>query len=134
MPHHIGDKVRLKRNRRGPHSDRGLITAVSSDRLSVRIDASSEVVTAGHDEVTNFSLAARKAWENMPRRNVGRPKGSRVCDRVSVTIRVERSLWERLREAEAAGVVRHRTAALNSWIASGLDSLMDTLISEKRNK
>jgi hypothetical protein len=118
----VGDKVKLKRSATAAAGAHGVITE-ASDPLSIRLDDSGEIITVSTDLVTNFSLAARKAWQNMPERNVGRPKGSRVCDRVSVTIRVDRDLWERFRRAEAIGIVADRTLTLNRWIAEGLDNL-----------
>jgi hypothetical protein len=118
----VGDKVKLKRSAAVAAGAHGVITE-ASDPLSVRLDESGEIITVSTDMVTNFSLAARKAWQNMPERNVGRPKGSRVCDRISVTIRVDRDLWERFRRAEAEGLVEDRTSVLNLWIAEGLDAL-----------
>jgi uncharacterized protein (DUF4415 family) len=60
----------------------------------------------------------------MPDRRVGRPKGSTVCDRVSVTIRLDRDLWESFRAAESTGYVTDRTATLNSWIRAQLGTLL----------
>jgi len=118
----VGDKVKLKRSASVAAGAHGVLTE-ASEPLSVRLDESGEIITVSTDMLTNFSLAARKAWQNMPERNVGRPKGSRVCDRVSVTIRVDRDLWERFRRAEATGTVADRTLTLNRWIAEGLDAL-----------
>src|SRR5688572_973172 len=103
MPHKVGDKVRVKRLSAGLSSDRGVVVGVGSGRLSIRLDATSTVLAIDPREVTNFSLAARKAWAHMPARNVGRPKGSKVCDRVTVTLRLDRDVWERFQQAEAIG-------------------------------
>jgi uncharacterized protein (DUF4415 family) len=73
--------------------------------------------------VTNFSLAARKAWVTGPDRAVGRRKGTKLCDRVSVTLRIDRDLWERFREMEGAGLIEDRTASVNSWLRQNLDEL-----------
>lgn len=112
----IGDKVRLKR----PDGARGIVSGIEGSRIAVRIAESDRILTARPEDLTNFSLAARKAWRNMPTRKVGRPKGSRVCDRLSVTIRLDRDLWESFRRAEAQGVIDDRTSSLNRWIAEGL--------------
>jgi hypothetical protein len=119
----IGDKVKLKRSFEEAPGCHGVVTEIVGPSFVVRLDDSSRLIQVPEDQVTNFSLAARKAWRNMPDRNVGRPKGSRVCDRLSVTIRVDRDLWERFRSAETTGIVVDRTSALNRWIAEGLDSL-----------
>lgn len=120
ITHRPGDKVRVKRVVGEQPSVRGVLTAVASDHLTVRLDKSSIVLTVSAQEITNFSLAARKAWANMPNRNVGRPKGSKVCDRLSVTVRVDRSLWREFLRAEDEGVINDRTATLNGWIHDGL--------------
>ena len=73
--------------------------------------------------VTNFSLAARKAWVTGPDRPVGRRKGTKLCDRVSVTLRIDRDLWERFRGMEGSGLIEDRTAAVNSWLRQKLEEL-----------
>jgi hypothetical protein len=118
-----GDKVKLKRSADIAPGAHGVISEVAGSILLVLLEESGQIIRVPSEKVTNFSLAARKAWQNMPARNVGRPKGSRVCDRLSVTIRVDRDLWERFRSAEASGAVADRTTTLNRWIAEGLDGL-----------
>jgi uncharacterized protein (DUF4415 family) len=115
--HRSGDKVGLKAGAGRSAGARGFIESIEGNgRLVVRVTDSNKVLRVHHSGVTNFSLAARKAWRNMPDRRVGRPKGSTVCDRVSVTIRLDRDLWESFRSAEAAGFVTDRTATLNTWL------------------
>ena len=58
------------------------------------------------EQITNFSLAARKAWVTEPDRAVGRRKGTKLSDRVSVTLRLDRDLWEQFLGLEEDG--RHR--------------------------
>jgi hypothetical protein len=89
----------------------------------VRLDSTGDVVRVTLTDVTNYSLAARKAWESMPDRRVGRPKGSATSDRVSVTLRIDRSLWDRFRRAEAARLIGDRTESINAWISERLDEL-----------
>jgi hypothetical protein len=115
----VGDKVKLKRPASGSNV-RGVVVAVGPSRIRIRISDSDEIVSARPAEITNYSLAARKAWQHMPVRNVGRPRGSKVSDRLSVTIRVNRDLWKRFTQAEAEGLIGHRTSILNQWIAEGL--------------
>jgi hypothetical protein len=119
----VGDKVKLKRSADVAPSAHGVITEIDGSVLTVRLNGNGPVTHVPSEKVTNFSLAARKAWKNMPARKVGRPKGSRVCDRVSVTIRLDRDLWERFRRAEGTGALADRTSTLNRWIAEGLDGL-----------
>lgn len=110
----VGDKVALRRD--GSAHARGIVEAVSSDSVRVRLSDTEEVVTAPYWEVINYSSAARKAWLSRPQRAVGRPKGSRVSDRVSVTLRIDRILWEKFRALEEAGKIESRTEAINAWI------------------
>lgn len=121
MDAEVGDKVRLKGKTHQGH--RGVVEKVRSTSLFVRLEGTDERVQVFPSEVTNFSLAARKAWERMPDRRVGRPKGSTTTDRVSVTLRIDRALWERFKRAEAAGLVEDRTSIVNAWIAQKLDEL-----------
>src|SRR5947209_5750101 len=88
-----GDKVRLKAV---PHVGvRGVVESLDGGKLVLRLDDSGQAVRASPEEVTNYSLAARKAWQTEPHRAVGRHKGTRLCDRVSVTLRIDRDLWAR---------------------------------------
>ena len=117
----IGDKVRLKR---GPHTgERALIESFEDDKLLVRLEKSGRTAIVLPEEVTNFSLAARRAWKTEPGRRVGRRKGTRLCDRVSVTLRIDRDLWERFKEMEAAGLIDDRTAAVNAWLREKMAEL-----------
>ncbi len=105
----------------GVHSgERGLIKAVDGKQLVVQLEQSEQMVRVQPEDVTNYSLAARKAWVTGPNRAVGRRKGTRLCDRVSVTLRIDRELWQRFVEMEAAGLIEDRTAAINGWIREKL--------------
>src|SRR5436309_13843165 len=116
-----GDKVRLKA--KGHPGARGIVEAIKGDRLVVGLEDSDQRVLVAPEEVTNFSLAARKAWVSMPNPGVGRPKGMRFCDRVSVTLRIDRDLWEQFRSKEAIGLIDDRTATINSWLREKLAEL-----------
>src|SRR5947209_16651411 len=83
--------------------------------LVVRLDDSERAIQVLPEDVTNYSLAARKAWVTGPDRRVGRKKGTRLCDRVSVTLRLDRDLWERFQTLEEDGLIEDRTAAINTW-------------------
>jgi uncharacterized protein (DUF4415 family) len=124
MEPEVGDKVRLKAHTGVPV--RGVVAAVQGDELLVRLDASGELIAIASARVTNFSLAARKAWKHMPHRRVGRPKGARHCDRVSVTLRLDRELWEQFRQGEVEGLIKDRTATINAWFRDMLDQLKHT--------
>ena len=101
MEPEVGDKVKLKSYDGAPA--RGVVEEVHGDKLLVRLNELGERVAVTSELVTNFSLAARKAWKNMPHRQVGRPKGARHCDRVSVTLRIDRDLWEQFRRRRRIG-------------------------------
>ncbi len=49
------------------------------------LEESGSKVRVAPEQVTNYSLAVRKAWVTGPDRAVGRKKGTKLCDRVSVT-------------------------------------------------
>jgi hypothetical protein len=118
-----GDKVRLKS---GPHAGgRGLVTAIEGGNLLVKLEKTGQAVRVAPEMVTNYSLAARKAWATEPGRRVGRRKGTKLYDRVSVTLRVDRELWNRFRALEEAGVIADRTAAINRWFREKLAELED---------
>jgi hypothetical protein len=121
MEPEIGDKVKLKVHNSA--SARGIVEEVRGNVLLVRLDESGELVALKSESVTNFSLAARKAWKNMPHRHVGRPKGARHSDRVSVTLRIDRELWEQFKRGESEGRIKDRTATINFWFREMLDSL-----------
>lgn len=117
----FGDKVRLKA---GAHrGERGVVSSVEGDKLLVRLETSGLLVRVLPEAVINYSLAARKAWVTEPNRRVGRRKGTKLCDRVSVTLRIDRDLWERFRDLESASLIEDRTAAINSWLREKVDQL-----------
>jgi uncharacterized protein (DUF4415 family) len=112
--------VRLKAS--GQAGRRGIIESVNRGTVIVRI-GENERISATPAELTNYSLAARKAWQNMPERQVGRPKGTRLCDRMSVTLRIDRELWEWFRRLETSGIVDDRTSSINQWLREKLAEL-----------
>ena len=117
----VGDKVKLKSG--ALVGRRGTIVEIDDVNLVVRVSGEDSVVETGRDDVTNLSLAARKAWQSMPDRRVGRPKGTRLCDRVSVTLRIDRDLWQQFRQLEATGEVEDRTATINGWLRDKVEKL-----------
>jgi len=124
MEPEVGDKVKLKSHDGAPR--RGIVEEVHGDELLIRLHESGELIAVESGSVTNFSLAARKAWKNMPHRQVGRPKGARHCDRVSVTLRIDRALWEQFKRDESEGRIRDRTATINFWFREMMDKLERT--------
>lgn len=121
MKAQAGDKVRIKKS--GHPGPRGIVVRAEKATLLVRLDDSNEMVEVSPAGVTNFSMAARKAWVSMPDRQVGRKKGVRLCDRLSVTLRIDRELWERFQADEEAGLIDDRTETINAWLKDKLDAL-----------
>ncbi len=121
MKAEVGDKVRLKTT--AYSGERGLVAAVDGEKLVVQLEGSGRLVRVLPSDVTNYSLAARKAWVTEPGRAVGRRKGTRLSDRVSVTLRLDRELWERFTGMEEDGVIENRTALVNSWFREKLAEL-----------
>ena len=118
-----GDRVKLKDTNH--FGRRGKIRGVSRTHLLVELEDANEVLQLTDSEVTNFSLAARKAWKSMPHKRVGRPQGSRVCDRTSVTLRIDRDLWEEFRALESYMKIENRTAWINSLLREKLTELKE---------
>ena len=112
MQTQIGDKVRLKIPIHV--NERGVVVDVT--KRAILVEVAGNTVETKPEDFTNLSLAARKAWESMPDRRVGRPKGSFHCDRVSVTLRIDRELWDDFRRLEAEGAIQDRTATINALI------------------
>lgn len=116
--HRPGDKVRI---RAGPHAGgRGKIHAVSSTEIEIELDEGtySSVQPA---EITNYSLAARKAWQVMPKR-AGRPRLHESQRKKMVSVRIDRELWEQLGNAVDSGLIPSREAAINTWLRDKLQS------------
>jgi hypothetical protein len=116
-----GDKVRLKAG--GHFGARGVVESVEGEKLVVRLEESADLVRVMAEQVTNYSLAARKAWVTDPDRAVGRRKGTKLTDRVSVTLRLDRALWERFLGLEKTGVIDDRTGLINEWFREKLSEL-----------
>jgi len=116
-----GDKVRLKA---GTHAGaRGILGGFDGEKLVVRLEESGLKIRVTPEQITNFSLAARKAWVTEPDRAVGRRKGTKLSDRVSVTLRIDRDLWEHFLGLEEDGVIKDRTGLINGWLREKLARL-----------
>jgi hypothetical protein len=116
-----GDKVRMKI---GEHTgERGVVEEIDGEKLLIRLDESKAKSRVTPEQVTNFSLAARKAWVTGPNRAVGRKKGTKLCDRVSVTLRFDRDLWEHFLALEEERVIDDRTGLINGWFREKLADL-----------
>jgi hypothetical protein len=116
-----GDKVRLKA---GIHAGaRGILDGFDGEKLVIRLEESGLRVRIAPEQITNFSLAARKAWETEPDRAVGRRKGTKLYDRVSVTLRLDRDLWENFVGLEEDGVIEDRVGLINTLLREKLARL-----------
>lgn len=116
--HQQGDKIRV---RKGPFAGkRGVLKCQESEGWIVFLDNERNEVVIHTEDVTNYSLAARRAWHRMPNRNVGRPSGTKVTDRISVIFRVDRELWEEFVAAEQIGLVGDRTTFINNCLRQHL--------------
>jgi hypothetical protein len=114
------DKLRITA---GPsRGARAVIEEVLPGRFLVRLLPSNKVIPVKHVDVLNFSAAARKAWKTMPARKVGRPRGQTV-DRVSVTFRLDRTLWDRFRKLEANGEIDDRSGFLETALTHAISRL-----------
>lgn len=122
LKHVAGDKVQIKAKNHRFAQQRGVIERVQGRKLSVRLNAGNSFHCAD-SAVSNYSLAARKAWAKMPNRKVGRPKGSRVSDRVSVTFRVDRDIWDNFRALEQSGKIQDRVHVMNQCLQHVIDEV-----------
>lgn len=121
MQHCIkGDKVRIKRGAFA--GERGILVRPQSGQWIVSLVQRDGSILVPNDDLTNYSLAARRAWRSMPDRKVGRPAGSKVSDRVSVIFRIDRILWNAFLNAEQSGLVEDRTYVINECLRNILAS------------
>jgi uncharacterized protein (DUF4415 family) len=122
MTHLSGDKLLIKTGIHAGHRA-VLVSLTGEDRLIVALSQTQGQVVLKSSDIVNYSLAARKAWQKMPRRNVGRPHGTKVCDRISVTLRIDRETWGRFQTAESEGRIQDRTATVNTVLRDFLQRL-----------
>jgi len=114
-----GDKVRI---RSGSYvGARGIIRAESDELLEIQLDEGS-IVSVPAKEVTNYSLAARRAWQAMPKR-AGRPKGQKPVKRM-VSMRLDADIWDMLQEATERGLIPNREKAVNDWVREQINLLL----------
>jgi uncharacterized protein (DUF4415 family) len=106
-----GDRIRI---RSGNYTGaRGVIRSELDGLLEVQLDES-DIVTVPIKDVTNYSLAARRAWQVMPKR-AGRPKGQKPIKRM-VSMRLDADVWNMLQEAADRGLIPNREKAVNDWV------------------
>ena len=111
MKAEAGDKVRLKA---GTHAGaRGFLDAFDEEKLVVRLEDSGLKVRVTPEQITNFSLAARKAWVTEPGRAVGRRKGTKLTTGSPSPFASTGILWEHFLGLEEDGVIDDRTGLIN---------------------
>lgn len=115
MPQHVkGDKIRIKRGELAGY--RGILVRPMSGKWVVSVAQQDRSILLSAEDLTNYSLAARRAWCSMPNRKVGRPTGSKVSDRISVIFRIDRTLWNEFVATEQEGLIGDRTAVINECL------------------
>src|SRR6266487_1765905 len=98
-----GDKIRV---RSGTYTGaRGIIRAELNGLLEIQLD-DSKIISVSAKEVTNYSHAARRAWQVMPKR-AGRPQLSTPRKKM-VSMRLDVDIWNRLGEAAELGLIPSR--------------------------
>lgn len=116
----VGDKVRIKV---GEYKGRrGLIATSLAEYAEVMLDDGT-TVAINHKDVTNYSLAARKAWKIMPKRS-GRPR-SMVTRKKQVTMRIDSEIWQILGQAVDQGLLTSREMMVNQVVKRGLIDLLE---------
>jgi hypothetical protein len=114
-----GDKIRI---RSGPYSGaRGVIQAEINGGLEILLDEGISV-RVEPKEITNYSLAARRAWQKMPKR-AGRPQLASPRKKM-VSMRLDVDIWNRLGEAAELGLIPSREEAVNDWIRERIIQLL----------
>lgn len=113
-----GDKIRIKSGKFA--GERGILMRPHSGKWIVSMNNGDLTALVSTEELTNYSLAARRAWRSMPDRKVGRPAGSKVSDRISVIFRIDRTLWNQFLTAEEAGLIADRTRVINECLRDAL--------------
>jgi uncharacterized protein (DUF4415 family) len=117
---HPGDKIRI---RNGPFAGaRGIILVEVDGLLEIQLDESeSNTLTLPVEDITNYSLAARRAWKVMPKR-AGRPQLP-IPRKKMVSMRLDVDVWDRLGDAVELGLITSREEAVNFWLREKLDAL-----------
>jgi hypothetical protein len=109
----VGDKVQITQ---GDRKIRGTIESVGPAKVRIRTEQGA-MVSDKPQNVRNFSAAARLAWKKMPERKVGRPRGSLRGERISVTLRLDRTLWSQFLLLERRRSVEDRVTLFNRFLA-----------------
>src|SRR5438876_887031 len=111
IDYRIGDKVRV---RSGIYAGlRGIIQSEADGLVNLQLQTG-EVVRVLLEQVTNYSLAARRAWEAMPKR-AGRPR-TKIQRKKMVSLRLDADMWQMLGLASELGLVQSREQVVNEWL------------------
>lgn len=115
-----GDKVRV---RYGDHAgQRGVIKDMSENFCAIEL-TTGLVIHSSRDSFTNYSLAARRAWQKMPKMS-GRPRSITKQKRM-VSLRIDAELWDELGLAVSRGLIESREKAINTWLRQHLNELLN---------
>jgi hypothetical protein len=117
--HEVGDKVRIRHDGR-----RGVVTGVDGIYLVVKTDVGSERIAL--NEVTNYSLAARRAWRTRPKR-AGRPRLASPRKRM-ISLRLDIDVLDGLAILVEHGLIESREGAINVWLRERIRSVSKTSI------
>jgi hypothetical protein len=116
----LGDKIRV---RLGSYKgSRGVVQTQVDGLLEIQLDEG-EIIRIVPGEITNYSLAARRAWQVMPKR-AGRPQLATPRKKM-VSMRLDIDVWDRLGEAVELGLIPSREEAINTWLCQQLDLLFN---------
>ena len=122
----VGDKVRIKK---GTYANqRGVLITVHDGVLDVEI-SSGEIVQEIRERITNYSLAARRAWKKTPKKS-GRPRALKGQKR-RVTLRIDEESWSLLSKAVHEKLIVSKEQAINEWIRSQLNLMFADSLSDK---
>lgn len=115
-----GDKIRI---RSGPLTGmRGIICTEAEGLLEIQLDENeNSIVSVPVEGITNYSLAARRAWQVMPKR-AGRPQLLTPRKKM-VSMRLDVDVWTRLDKAAELGLIPNKEQIVNIWLRERLDAL-----------
>jgi uncharacterized protein (DUF4415 family) len=112
----LGDKIRVKTGRYSER--RGRVTSIKGARLWIRLDDIEAVIVVSAHDVTNYSLAARKAWAKMPKKS-GRPRGSKALKKM-VSLRLDNDVLDLLDSVVDKNIFDNKSEAINTCLRKQL--------------
>jgi hypothetical protein len=114
----VGDKVRI---RSGTHAkERGVIRTTEGALLEIQLDGGS-LIQVGPEEITNYSLAARRAWQVMPKQ-AGRHQLAAPRKRM-ISLRLGISILEYLERATELHLIPNKEQTVNTGLRRQLGAL-----------